>query len=146
MERLTGEILNQIVPGLRQARSALADASIAASDTPPGGSQTLDADAMQDALPPPPSLPSVDDEDARELDYAAAGAADETQLGEPAPADDASAAADAGDETQDPLSPSPKKRGSEETSDSPPPKRARASLAGDDETAGSGSPPEELNF
>ena len=114
VERLTGEILNQIVPGLRQARSALADASIAASDTPPGGSQTLDADAMQDALPPPPSLPSVDDEDARELDYAAAGAADETQLGEPAPADDASAAADAGDETQDPLSPSPKKRGSEE--------------------------------
>ena len=142
VERLTGEILNQIVPGLRQARSALADASIAASDTPPGGSQTLDADAMQDALPPPPSLPSVDDEDARELDYAAAGAADETQLGEPAPADDASAAADAGDETQDPLSPSPKKRGSEETSDSPPPKRARASQ----DTAGSGSPPEELNF
>ena len=142
VERLTGEILNQIVPGLRQARSALADASIAASDTPPGGSQTLDADAMQDALPPPPSLPSVDDEDARELDYAAAGAADETQLGEPAPADDASAAADAGDETQDPLSPSPKKRGSEETSDSPPPKRARASQ----DTADSGSPPEELNF
>ena len=69
VERLTGEILNQIVPGLRQARSALADASIAASDTPPGGSQTLDADAMQDALPPPPSLPSVDDEDARELRF-----------------------------------------------------------------------------
>ena len=85
VERLTGELLNQIVPGLRQARSALADASIAASDTPPGGSQTLDADAMQDALPPPPSLPSVDDEDARELDYAANN--DETQLGEPAPAD-----------------------------------------------------------
>ena len=142
VERLTGEILNQIVPGLRQARSALADASIAASDTPPGGSQTLDADAMQDALPPPPSLPSVDDEDARELDYAADAVNDETQLGEPAPADDASAAADAGDETQDPLSPSPKKRGSEETSDSPPPKRARASQ----DTAGSGSPPEELNF
>ena len=67
---------------------------------------------------------------------------DETQLGEPAPADDALAAADAGDETRDPLSPSPKKRGSEETSDSPPPKRARASQ----DTAGSGSPPEELNF
>ena len=32
VERLTGELLNQIVPGLRQARSALADASIAASD------------------------------------------------------------------------------------------------------------------
>ena len=79
-------LLNQIAPGLRQARSALADASIAASDTPPGGSQPLDADAMQDAL-----------------------------------------------------SPSPKQRGSEETSDSPPPKRARASLSGG-ETADSATP------
>ena len=72
VERLTGEILNQIVPGLagrgrpcrrldrgeRHAARRVADAR-----------RGRDA---EDALPPPPSLPSVDDEDARELDYAAA--------------------------------------------------------------------------
>lgn len=158
VEQLTGALLNQIMPGLQQARQALAEASMAASDTPPGGTQTLDEAAMHDAMPPPPSLPfeygapTPDDEPAGgvgatgELDYQN----DETQMGEAAPANDASAAADAGDETQELASPGAK-RASDATSNSPPPpKRARASLAAADETADEDEDPapspEDLDF
>jgi hypothetical protein len=140
VEQLTGALLNHIIPGLQQARQALAGASMAASDTLPGGTQTLDAEA-HDAMPPPPSLPFEYGTPADEASTGGVGATgeldyqnDETQMGEAAPADDASAAADAGDETQEPALPGAK-RASDATSNSPPPKRARASLAAADETA-----------
>ena len=113
-------------PGLRQARSALVDASIAASDTPLR--RVADVDAIADAGRPSRRRRSrASTTRTRASSTTPRTARDETQLGEPALAD-GFGRADVGDETQDPLSPSPKKRGSEETSDSPPPKRARASL------------------